>query len=710
MLGRQEPFFGKQEAPSASEGATIRLAPIDQVLGQHAAIISRIRLAAGITTHEFDGHYMRAIRAYAAYVQTLPASRSRHHTEHGGMLAYGLETAFLALQIAGNKIFSAHEPVETRSKVEIRWRLAAFLTGLFADIGLVAAVVVYAKNGDRWEPLIEPITAFANRHNTSEVLHHWRNVGDPTESENRVYSGLILPRLLDQEHLTFLLDGGRHIIHALALAVAGQTNSTTTNALLQTIDEARAASIAKDDRSRGQLPIKASLHLPLHQYLLDAMRRLARNGWTANADAGPLWKAKTGVYLDWAKATETITALLNGDGLVVPQDPDTLAEILADHNVLIRSPNVGQRQAMYWQCWRPDGSPMLCIRIDPMILGTEKHEDIELHIEPDPNPIVLHNELSMGSTDSTSVYPGTNSLSVGSMASEPQRQVENLRPGSRPTPSHRHFDFKDEGPEGNMLLALATNIANGRTKFDDVVAQYDDKAAILFPDAITQLGFKPEHMLQKLSHTGWLIQPQKGKGSGWLHEFGQPKWGKAKTFILNSEISQHFLELVSERNVNQQSVVRELATSKMERTPPPAASSTPVNTAPESVAPANTHTILVAIDAAFRDGEFDGQRIEVLVPNESPSDKSKDYCANLSRPRVTLRMPFPLTYEIAARRLSTTIEHVTKVLTHGPALRKGGTHPVRNDGTENYVLFDGSYLSNIVTCSQAKESTGKNSP
>jgi hypothetical protein len=684
MSGRHEPSFTNQETKSAhsADGAALTLAPIAELLTQHAAIISRIRLAAGITNDEFDGHYMRGMRAYAAYVQTLPATRSRHHTGHGGMLAYGLETAFLALQIAGNKIFSAHEPVETRSKVETRWRLAAFLTGLFADIGMVTGLVVYAKNGERWEPLIEPLTSFANRHDVEAVLHHWRSAAEPDETEYRVYSGLILPRLLDQEQLAFLLEGGRHIVHAMSLAVSGQVSAATTNTLLQSIDEARTATIAKDERSRGQKPMQASLHLPLHQYLLDAIRRLARSRWTVNAAAGPLWKTSTGAYLYWAPVAQAATEMLCNDGLIVPRDPDTLAEILAEHGVLIRSPSSGHRQSMYWQCRQPDGSTLPCIRVEPAKLGVEDELDVDLKIEPDPNPIVMS---VAPSSQRTSVQTETgNANAVATMVDAQNGQTtgaQHPQPADHQFPGQCGFDFNDEGPEGIALLVIANDIVTGKVRFEDVAMRRDDTLALRYPDAIALSKFNVAHMVEKMGQANWLVRPTKGKG--WLFDAEGTKWGKAKFIVLDQKTTKRFLDIAGATGESTQdtaNVVREDPPTPEEQVSKPGVITVNPSPAPGAKM-VNTHTILEAIEAAFRDGEFEGQTIEVITKGEHT-----EY----------VRMPFPLTYDIAAKRLKTTLEDVSQALSRGPAVITKGGHAVRRGGDDHHVMFSGLHLKSIA--------------
>ena len=138
--------------------ALIRAAPLAEILEPHRALQDRIRIAYGGEEGGFETWLAPLVRRYATFVHLLPATADAHFREPGGLLRLGLEVGLHAVQIADGQLFAARGTVTERRALAPRWRTAAFVAGLCAELYRpVSAAAVIADDGARWLPLSGPL-------------------------------------------------------------------------------------------------------------------------------------------------------------------------------------------------------------------------------------------------------------------------------------------------------------------------------------------------------------------------------------------------------------------------------------------------------------------------------------------------------------------------------------------------------------------------
>ena len=138
--------------------------PVEQVLAQHQEWIERIRLCYGAERTHFEREVLSVIQRYAAYVHLLAAAPAENFCEPGGLLRQGLETAFYSLQGSDGQIFAGRASLSSRRHLEPRWRLAALIAGLCAEVYRpLSQMRVSTPSSTVWPAALEPLAHWLQR-------------------------------------------------------------------------------------------------------------------------------------------------------------------------------------------------------------------------------------------------------------------------------------------------------------------------------------------------------------------------------------------------------------------------------------------------------------------------------------------------------------------------------------------------------------------
>jgi len=232
--------------------ALIRAAPLAEILEPHRALQARIRIAYGGEEGGFETWLAPLVRRYAAFVHLLPATADAHFREPGGLLRLGLEVGLHAVQAADGQLFAARGTVTERRALAPRWRTAAFLAGLCADLNrAISTAAIIADDGARWLPLRGPLADWLAAGDRAGYVVHWPRSHEPVTA-----AGLIaLPHLVDAALAEFLAASQPCLVTEVIAALSGDLSSGYRP--LRTIVEQTLARIA--DRDLRERP---STHAP----------------------------------------------------------------------------------------------------------------------------------------------------------------------------------------------------------------------------------------------------------------------------------------------------------------------------------------------------------------------------------------------------------------------------------------------------------------
>lgn len=575
-----KPLSGQHQALDLPQGA-FPLRGIESMLDDEKSLIARIRLNSGVSNETFEKLYVPLLTRYVDFIQTLPASRAKHHFEPGGLWQYSLEVALLSLQTADSKIFSGSEPVELRHLIEPRWRFASFCAGLLLDIGVVISHMrVLSPNGKPWEPLLLPLYSWGTQVGADHYYVQWLPENQMLhERQYRMFSGVLANRLLPAEILSYLCEGNTSILHELILALSGLSVSHSQNTLLQIVDQSRNSSIERNVKSRAGFAPTGTIGLPVETYLLDAIRSLSQSHWKLNTPGSLLWLTQKGLFICWEEAVPVILKYLEHEGLrTMPKMSNTLAEILLQHKMAI-PPASGKVHDMYWTIDVPGkGETVVLLFSSPeLIFGSLNQAPVEIRIlspsqpksevKTETSPAESTSKSTSGTDQSADpekteapasataarfskkqeaqvLNHGGNKATSGEIKTEPdsngKRDHEEAHKNALPlkTPEESLAWLRKQGKSGEILAALAEDCKSGRKRAGIDVFWVDTGLAVIFPNALMGIGFEPAKALSAIRDKGWVVANQKSNKSV-LHDISTTGGVETKALILTPSIGSY---------------------------------------------------------------------------------------------------------------------------------------------------------------------------
>lgn len=128
--------------------------------------------ASGMNDDEFSQTVVPAVQNLAEYVELLPASAQHHHSEEGGLFRHSLETALFCLRLARTSILARYGTHAEVNFSKNYWSHAAFLGGLFHDLGKVVSsfAVFDEKTHKRWKATEESLWEWGTKNNVERYV------------------------------------------------------------------------------------------------------------------------------------------------------------------------------------------------------------------------------------------------------------------------------------------------------------------------------------------------------------------------------------------------------------------------------------------------------------------------------------------------------------------------------------------------------------
>jgi len=306
----------------------IEVVPVARLMEANTDLLQRIRLSYGCDDATFQRFVVDIVERYARFVHLLPATADNFFRERGGLLRMGLEIAFFALQGTDGQIFGGRQTISQRVLLEPRWRYAAFLAGLLAEVHrALNQLIVIGEDGQSWPAYLGPLVDWCASCATDRYYLRWT----PRTRENRATALFVLPLVVPADLMHWLNQDNRVIVPQLMASIGGLPTYHETSMIDALVRRCVAVVIDTDLRSSADRyghPVQGA---HLERYLVDAMRRLvADHVWQINAEKSRVWFARDGLFLVWPGcATEMVRLLAEKDELPgIPKSPETLAEIL----------------------------------------------------------------------------------------------------------------------------------------------------------------------------------------------------------------------------------------------------------------------------------------------------------------------------------------------------------------------------------------------
>jgi conjugal transfer pilus assembly protein TraI len=315
-------------------GPGVQAKRVADILAAHEDLISRIKLCYGANRATFETDLLALIRAYAAFVNLLPATPDNFFREAGGLFRLGLEVAFYALQGTDGHIVSGRATISTRRQLEPRWRHATFIAGLCSELHrTLSHIVVTDERGEAWPAYLGPLSEWLERRRSSHFFIQWM----PDTQESRALGLFALPHIVSPATMQHLATANTVAVPQMLSCLAGTALYREQNILADLVKRAAAQVIDRDLIASATRHGRPILGAHLERYLVDAMRRLvvSHPAWAPNHERSRVWYGRDGLFIVWPNAVNEIRKLLEEDELPgIPKAPDTILEILLSAGVL----------------------------------------------------------------------------------------------------------------------------------------------------------------------------------------------------------------------------------------------------------------------------------------------------------------------------------------------------------------------------------------
>lgn len=343
--GRSVPIY-----PPTDAG--VHYFPATELIASQQELIHRLRLTAGLPAEAYERLYGRVIERLAIAINLLPASETGTHQGAGGLFRLCLEMGFYSLQASEATIFAARAGVERRRLLEPRWRYATWLAGLCAELYRpFTTMVVTTEDGEQWPTYRMLLGEWLEAKDASRYYIRWLDHDPSKPRPGRGAAVTLAQRIIPDESLQYLHEVSNEIAPTMIDVIAGTQHNLDRSPLARIIDSVREKVFARDDALRPQTYGKHTVGQHAEPHLLDAMRRLLKDGtWRINQKKSRLWLGDEGLFLVWTTAAREMLDVLRGDGIAgMPQDAQTLLEMLVHAGVFESHHDGGP----YWTIYSP---------------------------------------------------------------------------------------------------------------------------------------------------------------------------------------------------------------------------------------------------------------------------------------------------------------------------------------------------------------------
>jgi integrating conjugative element relaxase (TIGR03760 family) len=245
-------------APDGERLPVLPAAELFELTGTEG-LLATIQSKCGFSAEHFDRTVMPVLKAYAEFVQQLPAAGSRHDAQSGGLLIHTLEVVNFALTFRRGQILPKGAAPEDIMRLEHRWTYAVFVAALMRDIGKHIAelrVTLYqqgSRAGERWTPLSGTIAECgATRYRVEFVSKDERETA--LDGKLAVF---LYQRLIPADALWWL-SNDHELIGELMAVLAGKKDCGS-GAIRELVLRANAESSKRNASAGSRAPLDRSL-------------------------------------------------------------------------------------------------------------------------------------------------------------------------------------------------------------------------------------------------------------------------------------------------------------------------------------------------------------------------------------------------------------------------------------------------------------------
>ncbi len=318
--------------------------------------------ASGMNDEEFSKTVVPAVQNLAEYVELLPASAQHHHSEEGGLFRHSLETALFCLRLARTSILARYGTHAEVNFSKNYWSHAAFLGGLFHDLGKVVSsfAVFDEKTHKRWKATEESLWEWGTKNNVERyvvialqstkdeefkdpfgsaaaknAVRAKHRGGDPHEE----FTAALADKLIPPAYRKWLLTvENPNLLEEIQRAL---TKDSVETSLKKCIQEADGASTKRNVFQNITFPVCESSTSVVSAFLNGIAFALSKGFWEINKVNAQVFVIEGKCFIDWNRvALSSLCAFLESNGKKVGfiQRKDELSQWLLDNGLIYGNP------------------------------------------------------------------------------------------------------------------------------------------------------------------------------------------------------------------------------------------------------------------------------------------------------------------------------------------------------------------------------------
>ena len=215
--------------------------------------VREIEQLAAVPKHHFEALYLAPLRAFAGFVQQLPASEAHHHAGPGGLLDHTLDVIVRAMKLRRAHLLPPGAEPEDINQKQHLWTYAVFCAALLHDIGKpVVDQRVTLLGADRrpvgcWDPWAGPMP--------TGRWYQMQFVRGRRYALHQAITQLLVRRILPEAGLSWLASDPV-VMSAWLATLAGQPDPAGILGVI--VGKADGASVAHNLGGSGNVPYRCT--------------------------------------------------------------------------------------------------------------------------------------------------------------------------------------------------------------------------------------------------------------------------------------------------------------------------------------------------------------------------------------------------------------------------------------------------------------------
>ena len=402
-----------------------------------SALMKSIDSRTKFSRNAFDRDCEPVLRAFAEFVQMLPASECHHHAQPGGLWTHALEVVDAALTFRNGMEIPPGMTTELRKKLEHRWTYAVFAAALLHDVGKpVSDLRVHIFAGDptagrRWAPLAGPM-------GTQGAQFYSVTFADPGERDYKAHqklAAMLLHRFVPANVIRWMSEESDVLQQLLAYLA----NEEPDGILGSIVKRADSDSVRRNLLQGPRTRFSSARTRPLIERLMEALRRMLQEGATLplNRPGAAGWVFDDCVWFVCARLADEVRTYLaqheSVQGIPGKDKNDRLFDTWQESGACRPAPDGGAVWRVRVECdgWKPpDVFTVLCFPLDKLYEKSSQYPVAmkgRITVDKPAAPAVAASPAPAVATGASSVV-----LAVPSGVAQPPKATSPAAPTARP--------------------------------------------------------------------------------------------------------------------------------------------------------------------------------------------------------------------------------------------------------------------------------------